>query len=152
MLRDAMRQKYQMIERDPRDEKWAEWHMSRMTFMSIQAKQSEEDIRRWGAFTPPPVPADTQPAPKLDEAKSGAGLLYGYTVRLDDKVPNGKIELVCETDLEASIRHQRELGDRGATINVVKFEPHWAELPPEPEPPTLRGLVKHWRDTGAVKR
>lgn len=127
LLHSAMRQKYEMIERDPRDEKWAEWHMHPDT-IALMERQA-----------PNYLPTDFERATAL---ASMPRRLFGYPVRPDKKVPVDEVKLVCETELDAAIRHQRNMGVHGTVINVYKPEP--LIFPDPPKPPTVKALVKHW--------
>lgn len=134
LLRSALQQKYQMIERDPRDEKWAEWHVHPAT---IEAIRAHEALKAGPGY--PYGMIDTYPPYGPGEQTR----IFSYPVRVDYSVPEGEIRLVCETDLDATIRHQRAAGQ---TINIMPpvTMPRWTE--PKPQPPTLKGLIRHWRD------
>lgn len=121
MLTDAMRQRYKLIEHDPRDEKWAEWHIHPDTAIELQRPDG-------GVFTPTAYP------PNGDR-------LLGFPVHITTSVQPGRIHLVAETDLDASIRHQATLG---RTINVYKPDP--MIFPPPAPAPTMKALAKHWAD------
>jgi hypothetical protein len=126
VLRSAIQQKYAMIEKDPRDEKWAEFHIHPDTVFELGRTVPAK------AYAIHPITAN--PLAMVD-----GGPLFGYPVRVDPSIPVGEIQLVCETDLDASIRHQQALG---RTITVYKPEP--LIIPPPPAPPTVKALAKHW--------
>lgn len=130
MMRDALRQRYEMIERNPGDEKWAEWHIHPETHMALRVAQSQGEL---GRLSPTIERYPIEP--------DKGGRLFGYPVRVTTGAPIGKIQLVCETELDATIRHQREAG-LGDTIHVIKPLPFI--FPDPPTPPTLKALVKHW--------
>lgn len=130
MLNDAMRQRYTMIEHDPRDEKWAEWHIHPQTYAEIM----HYDGRR-ASMGVPYLPAIEQPY-----RPGGDQMLIGYKVRVTTAVEPGRIHLSHETDLEAGVRH---LTDSGHVVNIVKSPPLVFDKTPPPDP-TVKALVKHW--------
>src|ERR1700761_1737991 len=118
VLASAARQRapFRLKNRDPRDEKWAEFHMHPDTRRALSTLYG----------VPGPGPAH----------------LFDYPVRADKSMPVGEVKLVCETDFEAGVRH---LTDAGHTINVMKPQPvMWVPPPVPAPPPTLRVLIKHW--------
>jgi hypothetical protein len=126
ILRDAMRQKYAMIERNSADEKWAEWHLHPETSIFIEQEAVRTRTNAWPAA--------------IDPAILGSGL-YGYPVRTDPSVPVGVIKLVCETDIEASVRH---ITDKGGHVTIYQPDPLiFPVMPPAPAP-TVKALLKHW--------
>jgi hypothetical protein len=135
MLNDAMRQRYQMIEHDPRDEKWAEWHIHPETYAELRHYESERRAD----------PAHQLYSPVNDRSMTPGGdeMLIGYRLRITTGVEPGRIHLVVDTELDATIRHARERGD---TVNLVRPMPFdWPKPEKAPEP-TVKALAKHWAD------
>jgi hypothetical protein len=81
--------------------------------------------------------------PVIDRPMTPGGdeMLIGYKVRVTTGAEPGRIHLVAETDLDATIRHARERGD---TVNIVRPMPFdWPKPEKAPEP-TVKALAKHW--------
>lgn len=132
MLNDAMRQRYALIEHDPRDEKWAEWHIHPETYAEIMNYEGERRANPVRFYAPT---IERPMTPGGDER------LTGYKVRVTTSVEPGRIHLSAETDLDATIRHARERGD---TVNIMPpVTLDWAAIPRVPEP-TVKALAKHW--------
>lgn len=68
--------------------------------------------------------------------------LLGFTVRIDDTLPFGKVDFVTENAQERALRRLA----RDYTINVMKLEVSSPEMIMRQTPPTLtlRALLRKW--------
>lgn len=135
MLNDAIRQRYVLEEKDPRDLKWAEWHIFPDTYAEIMHYDAERQADPSVRFYTPTIEQPMRPG---DD-----NMLFGYKVRVTTAVEPGRIHLSAETELDATIRHRVAAGQTVNILPPIPFE--WPKYGPPPEP-TVRALAKHWAD------